>query len=65
MNDRIKKLAEQATTYSWLNGQGTSVDFDLEKFTELLLNESIDVMIKHDYHGEWLGQKLKQHFGVK
>jgi hypothetical protein len=22
-------------------------------------------MIANDYHGEWLGEKIKEHFGVK
>ena len=31
---------------------------------DLVIEESIKVMMENDYHGEWLGEKLKEHFGV-
>jgi len=34
------------------------------RFAELIIQESIKVMKDHDYHGEWLGEKVKEHFGV-
>jgi hypothetical protein len=37
----------------------------LQNFAELLINESIEVMKANDYHGEWLGEKLKEHFGIE
>ena len=37
----------------------------LEKYAQLIVNESITVMKQHDYHGEWLGEKIKEHFGVE
>ena len=37
----------------------------LEKFAELIVQESIEIMKKHDYHAEWLGDKIKEHFGVE
>jgi hypothetical protein len=55
MNERIKELALQAgVEYHYI---------DLEKFSKLFLEESIKVMMANDYHGEWLGEKLKEHFG--
>ena len=27
--------------------------------------ESIEVMMKNDYHGKWLGEKVKEHLGVE
>jgi len=57
MNERIKDLAEQAGLEMYTS-QAT-------KFVELLIQESIEVMVEHDYHGEWLGEKLKEHFGTK
>jgi hypothetical protein len=47
---------------------GTLVDgqlhFDHRKFAELFLLQSIEVMKQHDYHGEWLGDKLKEYWGI-
>jgi hypothetical protein len=36
----------------------------MEKFAELFLLESIEVMTRYDYHGQWLGEKLKEHWGI-
>lgn len=62
MNEKIQKILKEAGTDS--SGKWMSVD-NLEKFTELFLKESITVMTENDYHGEWLGEKLKEHFGFK
>jgi hypothetical protein len=35
----------------------------IEEFVKLFLDECIEVMMKNDYHGEWLGEKLKEHYG--
>ena len=40
------------------------VEHKFEKFAELIIRESIKVMVKNDYHGEWLGEKVKEHFGI-
>ena len=67
MNERIKELMYHAG----LTAQGCWNELDdydreaIEKFAELIIQESIEVMMTHDYHGEWLGEKLKEHFGVK
>ena len=61
MNERIRLLAEQA---GWDNHHA-QFDTRIEKFAELIVRESIEVMKRHDYHGEWLGEKIKQHFGVE
>ena len=64
MNDQIDKLLVKAGAY--FGGEGVVYDtFDPKKFAELLLEESIKVMMANDYHGEWLGEKLKEHFGFK
>ena len=75
MNERIKQLADQAGFVLWGDKvaliSGDTVDWssryddELEKFAELIIKESITEMEKHDYHATWLGEKLKQHFGVK
>jgi len=62
MNERIKELAEQAYEYSDI--PNTDGVFNKEKFAELIVLECIKVMVKNDYHSEWLGEKIKDHFGV-
>jgi hypothetical protein len=63
MNPRYKTLWETAAKLesdpSW-EGQTKF----MEKYTELVVQESIDVIVRHDYHGQWLGEKIKQHFGI-
>ena len=60
MNKRIKDLALRA------NFKLEELPFiPLEKFAELLIQESIEVMVEHDYHGEWLGEKLNEHFELR
>jgi len=65
MNEKIKQLAEQAGIIPGIMGLNRFTYFDPEKFAELIIRESIEVMVKNDYHGEWLGKKVKEHFGVK
>ena len=74
MNERIKLLAEQAGFMLWdkepwnpgdVIDWSTRYDDELKKFSELIIQESIEVMMTHDYHGEWLGDKVKEHFGVE
>jgi len=36
----------------------------LDLFARLIIQKSIEVMVQHDYHGEWLGKKIKEYFGV-
>ena len=63
MNERLREIVCRVA----LNNPDYLEDWDnvpVEKFVKLFLEESIKVMTKHDYHGEWLGEKLKQHFEV-
>ena len=63
MNEIYKTLwfeaAETTTGDSW--EQQTKF---MERYTKLVIQESIDVIVRHDYHGQWLGEKIKQHFGI-
>lgn len=67
MNEQINDLMYRAG----LTAQGCWDSLDsydrkaILKFAELIIEESIKVMMENDYHGEWLGEKLKEHFGVK
>ena len=64
-NNSIKEIARQAGLIAPYGSdhEGLS-DFDYRKFAELFLLESIEVMKQHDYHGEWLGDKLKEYWGI-
>jgi hypothetical protein len=65
MNERLKGFIKAAG----LDDDAFPIDeYDnpqLETFAELIVLECIEVMVKNDYHGEWLGEKIKEHFGVK
>ena len=67
MNERIKLLAEQATSYIDPSANdGVCWHFDKEKFAQLIVEECASVV---DTYGRWilydkLAVKIKQHFGV-
>jgi len=65
MNERIKQLAEQATSYN--NSDGWL--FDKEKFAELIVRECAKVAREHNSSPTasffFVGQTIKQHFGVE
>jgi len=75
MNERIIKLAEQAGFVAWTDEDwkpldavidwSSDYDKELEKFAELIVRECIEVIKQNDYHGEWLGERIKEHFGVE
>ena len=79
MNERIRQLAEQATTYH-NGGLGTEIElFDKEKFAELIVRECAEQIIAKgtdwvDFAPSQTGvrpeywdmaQQIKQHFGVE
>ena len=73
MNERIKLLAEQATTYiEPTANSGEGWIFDKEKFARLIVNECCQQLLKEDIrHGGYgynqygLHDKLREHFGVE
>jgi hypothetical protein len=71
MNERIRALAEQAgittnlDTDYYEQDMNKWMEYYSEKFAEMIIQESIKVMIQNDYHGDWLGEKIKEHFGVE
>jgi hypothetical protein len=75
MNTQFQSLAKQAEFEFWEDeswrppGQlvdwSSDYDKELQKFGELVVEESIKIMKQHDYHAEWLGEKIKEHFGIK
>jgi hypothetical protein len=68
MNERIRVLAEQATTWE---GMVDGYYFDKEKFAELIVRECIDIIAPYSVRMSRPGeeylhpiQEIKQHFGV-
>jgi hypothetical protein len=68
MNEKIKQLAEQATTYikpTSTSGEGWI--FDKEKFAELIIRECADIaenqgrFLRYDV----LAKKIKENFEIK
>jgi hypothetical protein len=66
MNERIKQLAEQATTIVDMVGpQGYTssyANFDREKFAELIVKECANVAADHDALDIY--EEIREHFGV-
>jgi hypothetical protein len=78
MNNRIRQLAEQATTYiEPTANSGEGWIFDKEKFAELIVRECIDIVSKvpngyRDYRNQIEDamradclQAIQEHFGVE
>jgi len=70
MNERIRQLAEQATTYIEPTADsGEGWIFDKEKFAQLIVRECCNVgdnWVNNEDDGKNLiSDKLKQHFGVE
>ena len=66
MNERIKELAEQATSYIDPSANdGVCWYFDKEKFAELIVRECADIatMNQHEWHSA--GSYVLKHFGVE
>jgi len=71
MNERIKELAEQATSYKevLVEGKHDIEVFDKEKFAELIVRECMSLVSEpgpdmNDTERGILAQ-IKEHFGVK
>ena len=61
MNERIKKLAEQATTYIDPSANdGVCWNFDKEKFAELIVKECAEICLEANDH-----KNILRHFGVE
>jgi hypothetical protein len=80
MNERIRELAEQATTYiEPTSNSGEGWIFDKEKFAELIVRECRDIVeqdmkLAHiqmipltleKYANSRLREKIREHFGVE
>ena len=73
MNERIRKLAEQAKIEFTYDPTETPMrEFveawggDLEKFAELIVKEMLQTCEDHPaWTGRMIGEQIKQHFGVE
>ena len=73
MNERIRELAEQATTYiEPTENSGEGWIFDKEKFAELIVRECEKILIENvevalDASGNPVSPEdfIKEHFGVE
>ena len=67
MNERIKQLALQATTYiEPTENSGEGWIFDKEKFAELIVAKMLQTCEDHPaWTGRMIGEQIKQHFGVE
>ena len=73
MNQRIKELAEQATTTQGATRYNplTHQVFDREKFAELIVQDCVDIFnddsdnLVFEIHNKISRDKIKQHFGVE
>ena len=61
MNERIRQLAEQATTYIDPSANdGVCWNFDKEKFAELIVKECAEICLEANDH-----KNILRHFGVE
>ena len=73
MNERIKKLAEQATTYIDPSANdGVCWNFDKEKFAELIVRECAEMVriqneqfMANESHYGVVSTDVLKHFGVE
>ena len=72
MNERIKLLIEQATTYiDPIANDGVCWDFDKEKFAELIVRECAEVIFETPVKYTEIDimhiirDRVKEHFGVE
>ena len=65
MNERIKLLAEQATTViEATEHSGEGWIFNKEKFAQLIVRECISINDRH-YDASIASDEIKEHFGVE
>ena len=65
MNERIKELSIEAGFPEWSNH---AIEFELEKFAELIVRECAGIVadaVDHREPASTYRDKIKQHFGVK
>jgi len=65
MNERIKKIAEQAGLYDFVY-EAMGIDEEMQKFAELIVKEMLQTCEDHPaWTGRMIGEQIKQDFGVE
>lgn len=59
MNNNIKKILNTTRLHLTEDQEKT-----FETFIREFIDQSVNVMCENDYHGEWLGEKIREHFGI-
>jgi hypothetical protein len=65
MNERIRELIDQCTSYSDGSTWTSREEFDKEKFAELIVKECADIATNRYQRLMDGGKAIKQHFGVE
>ena len=71
MNERIKELIKQCTSWSEGSTWTSHEEFDREKFAELIVQECMAQCADNGSNDEWdkgvrwAANQIKQHFGVE
>jgi len=71
MNERFQQLLKQSTNPPWDGELGAANEFNLEKFSELIVLECVRYLnedYQRDFDTLWredLSKSIKYHFGVK
>ena len=65
MNERIRKLVEQAALATNEDPNGEYPAHMMQKFAELIIRECCDVLYDNELGGYQVNYVLKEHFGVE
>ncbi len=66
MNERIRKLAKQATLPGYMLGESyVQSRLDEQKFAELISQECVNVLHDNELWSRDVSHVLKEHFGVE
>jgi hypothetical protein len=72
MNERIRELIKQCTSWSEGSTWTSHEEFDKEKFAELIVRECAEICMKEFDTGllmapqaPWIAKQIKEHFGVE
>ena len=65
MNERIRKLVEQAALATNEDPNGEYPAHMMQKFAELIIRECCDVLYDNELGGYQVNYVLKEHFGAE
>ena len=68
MNERVEKFARECGAWNQVYGNRTFMideHFDIEKFTELIVQECVGIADEYDGVGSTIVSRIKKHFEVE